>query len=93
MSAGKYPEGLKERNEILRGCKNPSIHGIDEKISTACILLNIKNKKLGKKKQETDEHSCLALLKGVFEPVRNPSAFENMIELMQTARSVKYSKQ
>lgn len=89
MSSGKYPEGLKEGNEILRGCKNPSIHGIDKKISKACILLNIFKKK---KRQETDEHSCLAWLKGVFEPVRNPSAFGNMIKLMQTARSMRYSK-
>lgn len=55
---------------------------------------NISSKKKDKtQKQETNEHICLAWLKGFFEPVRNPSAFGNLTKLTPIARSMKYSTQ
>lgn len=43
-------------------------------------------------KQETNEHSCLAWLEGLFEPVRSPSALGNLTKLMPITRRIKYSK-
>lgn len=91
--AGKYPEGLKEGNKILRGSKKTSTYGTSKKISKACILLNIKIiyflKRNKTQKRETNEHICLAWLKGLFEPLRNPLAFGNLTKLMQIAKKHK----
>lgn len=52
----------------------------------------IKKKKDETQKQETNEHSCLAWLEGLFEPVRSPSALGNPTKLIQITRKIKYSK-
>lgn len=52
----------------------------------------IKKNKDETQKQETNEHSCLAWLEGLFEPVSSPSALRNPTKLMQIIRKIKYSK-
>lgn len=59
------------------------------------LNIKIKLKKIKKdetQKQETNEHSSLAWLEGLFEPVRSPSALRIPTKLMPITRRIKYSK-